>query len=104
MSDSTPFACSLTAPAGAERARRWRTLLDDGLLYVRPIPGGRRLAFRAEPGVVQELDELVAAERECCPFLNLTIARFDERLILDIVAPPGAETIIDTMFAGTTTR
>jgi hypothetical protein len=104
MSDSTPFACSLTATAGAERAQRWRTLLDDGLLYARRLAGGRRLAFRAEPGVVQELDELVAAERECCPFLNLTVARFDERLILDIVAPPEAETIIDAMFAGTTPR
>jgi MerR family transcriptional regulator, copper efflux regulator len=102
MSDSVPLACSLTAPAAAERAQRWRTLLDGGLLHARPIAGGRRLAFRAGPGVLEELDELVAAERECCPFLTLTVARFDERLILDVIGPPEAASIVDTMFAGST--
>jgi hypothetical protein len=104
MSDSIPIACTLTAPAAAERAQRWRTLLDGNLLDARPIAGGRRLALRYAPDVAAELDELVAAERACCPFVTLTVARFDERLILEVAAPPEAETIVDTMFAGTTPR
>jgi hypothetical protein len=104
MSDSFPIACSLTAPAAAERAQRWRTLLDGDLLDARPIAGGRRLAFRAGPDVAAELSALVAAERECCPFLSLTVERGAERLVLDIVGPPEAATIVDTMFAGSTPR
>jgi hypothetical protein len=101
MTDSTSapvLACSLTGTAAAERAQRWRSLLDGDLLDTRPIAGGRRLAFRAGPGVAAELDELLAAERECCPFLTLTVARNGERVVLDVVAPPEAAAIVETMF------
>jgi|SRR5512132_1811532 hypothetical protein len=101
MTDSTSapvVACSLTAPAAAERAQRWRSLLDGDLLDTRSIAGGRRLAFRAGPGVAAEVDELVAAERECCSFLTLTVARDGERVMLDVVAPQEAAAIVETMF------
>jgi MerR family copper efflux transcriptional regulator len=107
MTDSTSaqvLACSLAAPAAAERAQRWRSLLDGDLLDAGPIEGGRRLVFRSGPGIAAELDELVAAERECCPFLTLTVARSDERLVLGVVAPPEAVEIVATMFAAATPR
>jgi hypothetical protein len=99
MTDSPPLACSLSAAAAAERARRWRALLDRALLDGPPIAGGRRLVLRAEPGAAAELDDLVAAERECCPFLTMTIAPEGERLVLDVVAPPDAAPIVDAIFA-----
>jgi hypothetical protein len=98
MTDSAPLACSLSAPAAAERARRWSALLDRALISGAPIAGGRRLVFRAEPGAAAELDDLVAAERECCPFLTMAIVPDGERLVLDAVAPPGAATLVDAMF------
>jgi hypothetical protein len=98
MTDSPLLACSLSAAAAAERAGRWRALLDEARLYGAPIAGGRRLVLRAEPGAAAELDDLVAAERECCPFLTMTIARDGERLVLDVVAPPDAAAIVDAMF------
>jgi hypothetical protein len=102
MTDSPPLACSLSAPAAAERARRWRALLDRALLDGAPIAGGRRLVFRAEAGAAAELDDLVAAERECCPLLTMTIARDAERLVLDVVAPPDAAPIVAAMFEAAT--
>jgi hypothetical protein len=98
MTDSPLLACSLSAPAAAERARRWRALLHRALLYGAPIAGGRRLVFGAAPGAAAELEDLVAGERECCPFLTMTITPDGERLVLDVVAPPDAAQIVDAMF------
>jgi hypothetical protein len=101
MTDSTSepvLACSLTAPAAAERALRWRALLDHDLLDRTAAADGLRLAFHADPAVAAELDELVAAERECCPFLTLAVTQADDRLVLDVVAPPQAAAIVEAMF------
>lgn len=102
MTEPSPapvLACSLSAAAGAGRAARWRALLDAHLLSRTATPSGRRLAFPAEPAVTGELDALVAAERDCCPFLDLTVERFDDAVILDVSGPPEAAEIVETMFA-----
>jgi hypothetical protein len=101
MNQPTPapaLACSLSAAEGAERAARWRALLDTHLLSRTATTSGRRLAFASDPEVAAELDELVAAEGHCCPFLVLTLERFDETLILDVSSPPDAGPMVETMF------
>jgi hypothetical protein len=91
------LACSLSAAEGAERAARWRALLDTHLLGRTTTTRGQRLAFPSDPAVAVELDALVAAERDCCPFLTLTVERVDDALILDLSGPPDALPILDTM-------
>ena len=91
-------ACSLSAGEGAKRAARWRTLLDTHLLSRTPTTAGQRLAFPADPEVAGELDALVAAERDCCPFLDLTVERFDHSLVLNVSGPTDAAEIVETMF------
>jgi hypothetical protein len=91
------LACSLSAPAAAERAERWRRLLDAELLGRTATPAGQRLTFRADRAVADELDALVTAERECCAFLTLTVDRAEDRLALDVAAPADAAAIVDTM-------
>jgi MerR family copper efflux transcriptional regulator len=101
MTHPTPapaLACSLGAPAAAERAARWRRLLDRSLLGRAAMPGGLRFAFRPEPAVAGELRALAAAERECCPFLTLTVEQSGGRLTLDVAAPPDAAEIVEIMF------
>jgi MerR family copper efflux transcriptional regulator len=95
------LACSLSAAEGAERAARWRALLDAHLLSRTATTLGQRLAFRPDPEAGGELDALVAAERECCPFLDLTIERFDDAVILDVSGPPEASEIVETTFGRT---
>jgi MYXO-CTERM domain-containing protein len=94
-------ACSLTASAAAERAERWHRLLDRQLLSRTATPGGLRVVFRSDPGVADELDALVEAERECCAFLGLSVERSEERLVLDVAAPAEATAIVQTMFGAT---
>jgi hypothetical protein len=99
MTPAEGRACSLSAPAGAERAARWRRLLHDHLLDRSSTATGQRLAFGSSPVVAAELDALVAAERECCPFLDLAVVRSGDRLILTVDAPPEAAAIVAAMFA-----
>jgi hypothetical protein len=82
---------------GAERAARWRALLDESLLRRRPTTRGQQLELRREPAVAAELDALVAAERECCAFLTLRVQWTAHRLVLDVAAPPEAREIVDAM-------
>jgi hypothetical protein len=91
-------ACSLTASAAAERAERWQRLLNSRLVSRTMTPGGLRLAFHPDRGAAEELDALVAAERECCAFLTLTVARSEDRLVLDVAAPAEAAAVVQTMF------
>ncbi|HEY2477158.1 MAG TPA: hypothetical protein VGI17_00335 [Solirubrobacterales bacterium] len=52
------------------------------------------LVFRASPEVRRALEQIVAAERECCSFLDLTIedrpatGQEPGRLVLTVAAPP----------------
>jgi hypothetical protein len=98
MTHPSPPACSLTAAEGAQRAARWRRLLDQHLLSRTATTYGQRLAFPSEAPIARDLDALIAAERDCCPFLTLTLERFDDALILDVSAPPDAAPIVETMF------
>jgi hypothetical protein len=92
------LACSLSASEGAERAARWRDLIETHLLSRTATTFGQRLAFRSDAAVAAELDALVAAERDCCPFLRLGVERFDDAVILDVSGPPEAAEIVETMF------
>jgi MerR family transcriptional regulator, copper efflux regulator len=101
MTQPTPapaLACSLSAAEGAQRAARWRVLLDTHLLSRTATTCGRRLAFPSDSAVAAELDALVAAELDCCPFLTLSVERFDDALVLDVSGPADATDILETMF------
>jgi len=91
-------ACSLSAADGANRAARWRALIDAELLSRTTTAVGERLAFRANAAVAVELDALVAAERDCCPFLTLRVERADRALVLDVSGPADAMPIVEAMF------
>jgi len=54
-----------------------------------------RLRFRAADGVEGSLRALVAAERECCPFLDFELASEEDELVLRIAGPPQALPILD---------
>ena len=62
--------------------------------------GGRHtLRFRADPWTRAALDAIVAAERECCPFLALSIGESGDELTLSIEAPEGGGEIADALAA-----
>jgi hypothetical protein len=90
MSDPDPIACSLDA---AELEARLEAASEAGrTALVSHRTTGRRhlLRFRGTPGTRARLEEIVAAERRCCPFLELELEQEGGELVLRIEAPPGA--------------
>jgi hypothetical protein len=101
MRELPVIACSLTAGELPERRRRWRALLDGRLVERSEIPGGVRLELADGDGVVQELQELAALERECCAFASFEVRTVGERVRLDVTSSEaGVEAVRELFTAG----
>jgi hypothetical protein len=70
-----PVACTLGTGDGAQRMQRSEALSLKGRPSTRRCGHQLVVAYRAEPGVREELEALVAAERQCCSFVAWDAAR-----------------------------
>ena len=90
MKSDTPIACSLSATDLSARLAEMKRLGQDALLSV---DGAGTLRFRADGDTKARLEAIVAAEAECCPFLDMDLREEADDVLLTIVAPEGAEPI-----------
>ena len=81
--DELPLACTLGTTDGAARLARWRAL-SHARLTVQRTPDQLVVRYRSQPGVYDELEALVAGERECCSFAEWELTRNVEHVVLDI--------------------
>jgi hypothetical protein len=86
-----PLACSLDAPALADRLEEMRAVGSDAFLSAE---ADGVLRFRASPDTRARLERIVAAEAACCPFLGLRLEEEPDALLLTISAPEGAEPVV----------
>ena len=99
MTDTDPIACSL---GGVELEARLLAVRDagkDALISHERSGRGHLLRFRAEPATRQRLEEIVSAERRCCPFLGLALEEQEGVILLSIEAPAGAEETAEALAA-----
>jgi hypothetical protein len=94
-----PIACTLTPDGMTARLALIEALAADGLLHRTPTDTGLRLRLRDTPEIEQRTRALVAAESECCAFLDFELRREDGELVLDIAGPADARPVIDMFFA-----
>jgi hypothetical protein len=94
MSSETPIACSLNAEELPRRLAEIRAVGADALLEV---DGGGALRFRNDETTRARLEEIVAAESECCAFLTFDLRATADVLELRITAPEGAEALADEL-------
>jgi MerR family transcriptional regulator, copper efflux regulator len=85
-----PIACTLSGADQADRAAAWRAVVSDGAAAMDERGARVRLARHAEP----ELRELIAAESECCPFLEFDLRHDGAGLRLRVSGPAEARPII----------
>jgi hypothetical protein len=100
-----PVACSLDAADLEQRLAAIAAVGADSLI-AHEVRGGRHLLrFRGDGATQRRLEEIVAAEAQCCAFLDLSLSDEDGELLLAIVAPDDAQAVADGLAAafGSTT-
>jgi hypothetical protein len=99
MSEGDPIACSLGT---SELGQRLAEIAEVGAgsLIDRSVEGDRhRLRFRADAPTRRRLEEIVAAEAECCSFLDLSLEEQGGDLVLSIGAAGGGQPVADELAA-----
>lgn len=87
MTEAIPIACSLGASDLRRRLNEIAVIGAEALID-RSVDGDTHLLrFRAGAETRRRLEELVAAEAECCSFLVLSLEERDGELLLSIGAP-----------------
>lgn len=96
MTSELPIACTLTA---ANRAARLADIEAFGSAALLGAGPDGSLRFRGDPETRSRLDAILAAESECCAFLDLRVRESGRELLLTISAPEGGEPVADELYA-----
>jgi hypothetical protein len=99
MTEALPIACSLGA---SDLERRLTAIAEIGAksLLGRETDGKRHLLrFRSDAETRQRLEGIVAAEAECCSFLDLTLEEDGSELVLTVAAPEDGQAVADELAA-----
>lgn len=104
MSRPLPIACTLSATDLRARGAELRALGGDGLLELAEGPGRAVLRFRADPEIRRRVEAIVAAESQCCAFLDLRLEHADDATVLTISAPNGGAEVVRELAAALSGR
>jgi hypothetical protein len=94
-----PIACSLEGSDLRERLAEMAEVGRSGLIGVESEPGTAVLRFRQTEGMSDRLARIVAAESECCGFLDMELEERDGSLQLTIDSPEGAGPVVEELVA-----
>jgi hypothetical protein len=83
-----PLACTLDAGVLADRREEWAALRSSRTAEHR-TDATLTTTWRRDSRVQEELQRLVAAERECCRFLGLELTVRDDSMTLVTSFPQG---------------
>lgn len=99
MSQPLPIACTLSATDLAARGAELRALGGEGLVDVTQEASRAVLRFRPDPGIRERVEAIVAAESECCAFLDFRVEHGDAATVLTISAPNGGAEMVHELAA-----
>lgn len=99
MTRPLAIACTLSAADLEARAAELRAVGGDGLLDVSEGEGRAVLRFRPDPALRERLEAVVAAEAECCAFLDLRLDHQADATVLAISAPGGGGELVHGLAA-----
>jgi hypothetical protein len=93
-----PKGCSLSPAEGAQRAAELRGLAVAALRSRERGEGRVLLRFAAEPGVAAAVEDLARRERDCCPFLDLSVHAGEREVTLAIAAATEDRAALDAFY------
>jgi hypothetical protein len=91
-------ACTLDKAGLDKQSRRWRELHGRAEVRQLTTPEGKRLYFRADEGVLQELNELAAVENSCCSWAQWTVEPLKSEVVLHVSSTAHGVEAIHQMF------
>jgi hypothetical protein len=92
-----PVACTLGVEDAAARVRRWQALAEESPPRVRRSGHQLEIRWRLDADGAAELEALVAAERECCAFVEWAVIRQDPDTIVQVTAEVGRPEDVDAI-------
>jgi hypothetical protein len=99
MNDEIPIACTLTGAQTSARLTEMAAIGHDSLLGVDEGAAWPVLRFRAGEQTRTRLVSIMAAESQCCAFLDLDLTEDFQGLALTISGPEGAAPIVQDLVA-----
>jgi hypothetical protein len=94
MGGTSQACCSLGGDELVERVQAWRDVSSRAI--ARDVHANRvSSVYPSEPGLVQRLRALIAAESECCAFLGFTIEEGPTETIVELAFPPEARALVE---------
>src|SRR5438270_38790 len=99
MPTELPIACTLNATEMSARLAEMSAIGQSSLLSVEMTGRRATLRFRAGGATRERLVAIVAAEAECCAFLDMALSEEAQAIDLTITAPAGAETVLGDFVA-----
>lgn len=99
-STSLPIACNLNDAEFRERRAGLLRTFKQAVLETRELDDGYAYRFPSDTNWISELAQLIAFERECCPFLrfNLRVEPANGPLWLELSGPAGAKDFLQSLF------
>ena len=89
------IACSLTADEAADRTVDFHTLFAGRHLVYQRDAGSMWLWLNNGPGVAPSIAQLLANEKECCPFFTFAVVDESPRMRVHLRVPENAERWLD---------
>lgn len=99
MAKELPVVCSLEAGDLQQRLAEIAAIGRASLIEHRAHDGTHVLRFRGSPETQRKLEEIVAAEQQCCAFLGLALNEDGDDLVLSITAPEAGQLTADGLAA-----
>ena len=99
-----PIACSLTSAEMPARLAQMAAIGQAALIAFHRDVDAVTLRFQASDATRARLEAIVAAEADCCSFLEMRLRDDASSIALEIAAPAGAEPILDDFINAFSTR
>jgi hypothetical protein len=86
MANEETLACRLSGPELIERIREWGQVASQATS--RHVEKGRILStYPPEQQLLQQLRKLIAAEAECCPFMQFNVEERPDQIVVELRVP-----------------
>ena len=86
MTNTETLACSLSGPDLVERIREWGHVASHATS--RHVEKGRIVStYPPDQQLLRQLRKLIAAEAECCPFMQFTVEEGPDQVEVELRVP-----------------